>query len=155
MALVRWEPMRELNTLQSEMNRLFNSFFDEGGRSNGERTRRWAPAVDLLERENSLVLRADLPGLNEDDVQIEVSDNVLTISGERRAEFEDSEQGYYRIERAFGSFSRSLSLPDGVDADRIEANFDNGVLEVKIPKPEERKPKRISIAGKDEKTIEG
>src|SRR5919198_6771943 len=147
MALVRWEPMRELNTLQTEMNRLFNSFFDEGGR-NGER-RRWAPAVDLVEREDSLVLRADLPGLKEEDVQIEVRDNVLTISGERRAEFEDSEQGYYRIERAFGSFSRSLTLPEGVDSDKIDASFENGVLEVKIPKPEARKPKRISIGGKD------
>ena len=153
MALVRWEPMRELNALQSEMNRLFNTFFDEGGK-NGER-RRWAPAVDLLEREDSLVLRADLPGLKEDDVQIEVRDNVLTISGERRAEFEDSEQGYYRIERAFGSFSRSLTLPEGVDSDKIEANFENGVLEVKIPKPEEVKPKRISIGGKGQETIEG
>jgi HSP20 family protein len=153
MALVRWEPMRELNTLQTEMNRLFNTFFDEGGKD-GER-RRWAPAVDLLEREHSLVLRADLPGLKEDDVQIEVRDNVLTISGERQAESEDSEQGYYRIERAFGSFSRSLTLPDGVDADKIEAHFEDGVLEVKIPKPEERKPKRISIGGKDQKTIEG
>jgi HSP20 family protein len=145
--------MRELNTLQTEMNRLFNSFFDEGGR-NGER-RRWAPAVDLVEREDSLVLRADLPGLKEEDVQIEVRDNVLTISGERRAEFEDSEQGYYRIERAFGSFSRSLTLPEGVDSDKIDASFENGVLEVKIPKPEARKPKRISIGGKDQKTIEG
>jgi HSP20 family protein len=145
--------MRELNALQSEMNRLFNTFFDEGGK-NGER-RRWAPAVDLLEREDSLVLRADLPGLKEDDVQIEVRDNVLTISGERRAEFEDSEQGYYRIERAFGSFSRSLTLPEGVDSDKIEANFENGVLEVKIPKPEEVKPKRISIGGKGQETIEG
>ena len=153
MALVRWEPMRELNTLQTEMNRLFNSFFDEGGR-NGER-RRWAPAVDLVEREDSLVLRADLPGLKEEDVHIEVRDNVLTISGERRAEFEDSEQGYYRIERAFGSFSRSLTLPEGVDSDKIDASFENGVLEVKIPKPEARKPKRISIGGKDQKTIEG
>jgi HSP20 family protein len=153
MALVRWEPMRELNTLQTEMNRLFNSFFDDGG-TNGQGRRRWAPAVDLLEREDTLILRADLPGLSEDDVQIEVRDNVLTISGERSTELEDKEQGYYRIERAFGGFSRSLSLPEGVDADKIEASFDKGVLEVTIPKPEQRKPRRISI-GKDQKTIEG
>ena len=143
MALVRWEPMRELNTLQTEMNRLFNSFFDEGGR-NGER-RRWAPAVDLVEREDSLVLRADLPGLKEDDVQIEVRDNVLTVSGDRKADFEEKENGYYRVERAFGSFSRSLTLPEGVDAGKIAASFSNGVLEVTIPKPEERKPQRIQI----------
>ena len=151
MALVRWEPMRELNALQGEMNRLFNSFFDEGG-GNGQR--RWAPAVDLIEREDSLVLKADLPGLSEDDVQIEVRDNVLTISGERRTDQEDKQNGYYRIERSFGRFSRSLQLPGGVDSSAIEASFDQGVLEVTIPKPEERKPRRIEIGGA-KPTIEG
>jgi HSP20 family protein len=157
MALVRWEPMRELNTLQTEMNRLFNTFFDEGGNGQSRQGRRWAPAVDLFEREDSLVLKADLPGLVEEDVQIEVRDNVLTISGERRAEFEDTQNGYYRVERAFGSFSRSLTLPEGVDADKISAEFENGVLEVTIPKPEERKPHRIEISssGEGTKTIEG
>jgi HSP20 family protein len=148
--LVRWEPMRELNTMQGEMNRLFNSFFDEEG--NGRR--RWAPAVDLLEREDSLVLKADLPGLTQDDVNIEVRDNVLTISGERRTDIEDKQNGYYRVERAFGGFSRSLTLPEGVDADRIAANFENAVLEVTIPKPEQRKPRRITIGGAKE-TLEG
>ena len=150
MALVRWEPMRELNTLQTEMNRLFNSFFDEGG--NGER-RRWAPAVDLFEREDSLVLKADLPGMTEADVQVEVRDNVLTIAGDRKAEHEGKQNGFYRVERSFGHFSRSLQLPDGVDADRIEAAFDNGVLQVTIPKPEARKPRKIEIA--NSKAIEG
>jgi HSP20 family protein len=152
MALVRWEPMRELNALQGEMNRLFNSFFDE---SNGGQGRRWAPAIDLLEREDSLVLKADLPGLTEDDVQIEVRDNVLTIAGERKAEHGDKQNGYYRVERSFGRFSRSLQLPDGVEADRIAASFDNGVLEVTIPKPEQRKPRRIEIGAGGQKTIEG
>src|SRR4051794_6263990 len=122
MALVRWEPMRELNALQGEMNRLFNSFFDEGG--NGQ-TRRWAPPIDLIEREDSLVLKADLPGMTEQDVQIEVRDNVLTVAGERRTDSEEKQNGYVRVERAFGRFSRSLQLPDGVDADRIDATFDN------------------------------
>ena len=151
MALVRWEPMRELNALQGEMNRLFSSFFDEG--ANGER-RHWAPAIDLLERDDSLVLKADLPGMSEDDVQIEVRDNVLKIAGERQAEHEAKENGYYRVERAFGRFSRSLQLPDGVDADRIAASFDKGVLEVTIPKPEQRKPRRIAI-GSTGGTVEG
>jgi HSP20 family protein len=151
MALVRWEPMRELNALQGEMNRLFNSFFDEGTES-----RRWAPAVDLLEREDSLVLKADLPGLTDDDVQIELRDNVLTIAGERKAEHEDQQNGYYRVERSFGRFSRSLQLPEGVDADRISAQFTNGVLEVTIPKPEQRKPRRIEIAAESSNgTVEG
>jgi HSP20 family protein len=154
MALVRWEPMRELNTLQTEMNRLFNSFFDEGNGPSRAGARRWAPAVDLFEREDSLVLKADLPGLERDDVQIEVRDNVLTIAGERRADFEEKQNGYYRVERAFGSFSRSLTLPEGVNADKIAASFDKGVLEVTIPKPEARKPRRIEI-GESQKTIEG
>jgi len=143
--------MRELNALQGEMNRLFNSFFDEGG--NGAQ-RRWAPAVDLVEREDSLLLRADLPGLSEDDVQIEVRDNILTISGERKAEHEDKQNGYYRVERSFGRFSRSLQLPSGVEASAIQASFDRGVLEVTIPKPEERKPRRIEING-SQPAIEG
>jgi HSP20 family protein len=126
---------------QSEVNRLFDAFF--GG---NDATRRcWVPAMDLVETDEHLVLRADLPGLNEDDVNIEIRDNVLTISGERKAEHTDSSEGFHRVERAFGSFSRSLSLPDGVDADKVNAEFDNGVLEVKIPKPEERKPHRVSI----------
>jgi HSP20 family protein len=154
MALVRWEPMRELNTLQTEMNRLFNTFFDEGNGQSRSAARRWAPAVDLFEREHSLVLKADLPGLSEEDVQIEVRDNVLTISGERRADFEDKQNGYYRVERSFGSFSRALTLPEGVDADKIAASFDNGVLEITIPKPEERKPRRIEIASGEPKTID-
>ena len=144
--------MRELNALQGEMNRLFNSFFDEG---DGGQARRWAPAVDLLERDDSLVLKADLPGLSEDDVQIEVRDNVLTIAGERKAEHEEKQNGYYRVERSFGRFSRSLQLPEGVDADRIAASFAKGVLEVTIPKPEQRKPRRIEIGGAAAGTIAG
>jgi HSP20 family protein len=144
MGLVRWDPGRELDTLQSEMNRVFDAFF--GGRPvNGGATRRWVPAMDLVEDEDHLVLRADLPGLSEDDVEIEVKDNVLTVSGERRAEEKKEDEGYYRVERAFGSFHRSLTLPEGVDADRVSADFDNGVLEVRIPKPEERKPHRVQI----------
>jgi HSP20 family protein len=152
MALIRWEPARELGSLQGEMNRLFNTFF-EGDREGANR--RWTPAMDLLEADDHLVLRADLPGLSEDDVQIEVQDNVLTVSGERKAEREETRNGYYRVERAFGSFSRSLTLPEGIDAERIEASFDKGVLEVRIPKPEERKPRRISIAGGSQGTVEG
>jgi HSP20 family protein len=150
MAIVRWEPARELSTLQSEMNRLFNAFFEGGDREG----RRWTPAMDLVEREDHFVLKADLPGMSEDDVQIEVRDNVLTVSGERKAEHEEKRDGYYRMERAFGSFARTMTLPEGVDPDQIEASFDKGVLQVKIPKPAERKPHRINI-GKDQKTLEG
>jgi HSP20 family protein len=144
MALVRWDPESEVDTLQTEMNRVFDAFF--GSRpGNGGNARRWVPAMDLVEDKNDLVLRGDLPGLSEDDVNIEVKDGVLTISGERKTEEKNADAGYYRVERAFGRFSRSLSLPDGIDPEQVKAKFDNGVLEVRIPKPEERKPHRVSI----------
>jgi HSP20 family protein len=158
MALIRWEPAAELNTIQNEMNRLFNTFFDQPnqtGRGNGT-MRRWLPPMDLVETADQYVLRADLPGLSEGDVNVQLEDNVLTISGERKAEHEQQE-GYYRLERAFGAFSRSLTLPDGVDPDSVEAHFDRGVLEIRIPKPEQKKPKTVQItlsANPDTKTIE-
>lgn len=152
MALVRWEPARELDALQGEMNRLFDNFF--GGPANGGRARRWVPAMDLVETDDALVLKADLPGLERDDVAIEIKDNVLTVSGERKSEHTEKTDGYYRVERAFGSFSRSLALPDGVNADHVQADFDKGVLEVRIPKPEERKPHRVEI-GNGAKTLTG
>ena len=159
MALIRWEPVRELNTIQSEMNRLFNTFFDAPAHSgNGQSAaRRWLPAMDLVETEDDFVLRVDLPGLSEKDVNIELEDSVLTVSGERKAEHEERKEGYYRVERASGSFSRSLTLPEGVDAEGVRASFDRGVLEVRIPKPEERKPRKVSISvgGEEPKTIEG
>jgi HSP20 family protein len=144
MALVRFEPAREVDTLQNEVNRVFDAFFG-GGPSSASRARRWVPAMDLVETDDHLVLRADLPGMSKDDVNIEIKDGVLTVSGERRAEQEDRSEGFYRLERAFGSFSRSLSLPDGIDVDSVDADFTDGVLEVRIPKPEERKPHRVQI----------
>jgi HSP20 family protein len=124
-----------------EIDRVFDAFFGQS-----DQGRRWVPPMDLVEAEDHFVLKADLPGLTEGDVNIEVQDGALTISGERKAEHEEREKGWYRIERSFGSFSRSLTLPDGVDPDRIEASFSHGVLGVRIPKPEERKPRRISIS---------
>src|SRR5437764_7271743 len=126
----------------SEINRLFDTLFEP---STANRAQRWAPAMDLVEADDHFVLKADLPGLGEDDVTIEVQDNVLTISGERKAEHERKEKGFYRLERSFGRFSRSLTLPEGVNSEAISANFDKGVLEVSIPKPEQRKPRRITI----------
>src|SRR5262249_33960692 len=117
--------------------------------------RRWIPPMDLAETDGEFVLRADLPGLSEDDVSIEVEDNVLTVSGERKTEHEERKEGYYRIERSSGSFRRSLTLPEGVDADAVKATFDRGVLEVRVPKPEERKPRKVAISvGSEPKTIE-
>lgn len=145
MALVRWDAGREVDSLQSEMNRVFDAFFGMNGSGNGGRAPRWVPAMDLVERGDHLVLRADLPGMSDDDIAIEVKDGVLTLSGERKAENEEKADGYYRVERSFGRFTRTLALPDGIDPDKITADFDRGVLEVKVPKPEERKAHRIEI----------
>jgi HSP20 family protein len=154
MTIVRWEPLRELSSLQTEMNRLFNTVFDAPSAGSG--ARRWVPAMDLVETADDFVLRADLPGMSQDDVKIEVEDNLLTVSGERKAEHEERQEGFYRMERAFGSFSRSLTLPKGIDAGHVRASFTNGVLEVHIPKPEAAKPRRIEIAvGDTPAAIEG
>ena len=156
MTIVRWEPLREMSSLQTEMNRLFNTVFDAPAVGSGG-ARRWTPAMDLLETEDHFVLRADLPGMSEEDVSIELEDNVLTVSGERKSNHEENREGFYRVERAFGAFSRSLTLPKGVDPESVSAGFDQGVLEVRIPKPAERKPRKISIsAGNGEpRTLEG
>ncbi|MDO8214074.1 Hsp20/alpha crystallin family protein [Conexibacter sp. CPCC 206217] len=145
MALVRWEPIREINSIQNEVNRLFDSFFDTQTAAGQAGARRWIPPMDLLETEDHFVLRADLPGVSPEDVKIELEDRVLTVAGERKGAIESERAGFHRVERAHGAFSRSLTLPEGVDADGVEARFDRGVLEVRVPKPEERKPRRISI----------
>jgi HSP20 family protein len=159
MALIRWEPAREINSLQQEMNRLFSSFFDTpqapGAGGTGS-PRRWIPAMDLVETDEHFVLRADLPGLSEADVDLSLEQNVLTLSGERKPEHEEHAEGFYRLERASGSFSRSLTLPEGVDGNAITARFDKGVLEVRIPKPEARKPRKLQIqVGDAPAAIEG
>jgi HSP20 family protein len=148
MALIRWEPATELNSIQTEMNRLFNSLFDTPTRAAtvGDAARRWVPAMDLVESDDRYVLRADLPGLSEKDLTIEFEANVLTISGERKAAHTETKGGYRRIERSYGSFSRSLTLPEGVHPESVEARFDRGVLEVSIPKPEQIKPQKVTIS---------
>ena len=156
MSIIRWEPLRELSSLQNEMNRLFNTVAETSGATGGAPLRRWIPAMDLVESGDHFVLRADLPGMKQEDVQIEFEDNVLSISGERRSEHEERDEGFHRVERAFGSFQRTLTLPKGVDPEAISARFEDGVLEVRIPKPEESKPRRISIGvGGETRTIEG
>jgi HSP20 family protein len=147
MAVVRWEPFALQN--------LFESVFDAPSQPRSGALRRWMPAMDLVEGDDHFVLRADLPGLTQDDIRIEFEDRTLTVSGERKAEHEAKNDGYVRVERAFGSFSRSLTLPQGVDPEAVTARFENGVLEVTIPKPEARKPRRIEIGAADQNTIEG
>src|SRR5207248_6389664 len=144
------EPVGEISTIQNEMNRLFNTLFESPGHTgsggNGGSLRRWIPPMDLVETEDDFVLRADLPGLNEEDVNIELEDNVLTVSGERKAEHEERKEGYYRVERSSGTFSRSLTLPEGVNPDAVKPSFDRGVLEVRVSKSEVRKSRKVAIS---------
>ena len=128
--------------LTADFDRLFNTLFD---RSSQNVAQRWVPPMDLVEHDDHFLLRADLPGLTENDVNIEFHDGSLTVSGERKAEHTQRERGYYRLERQFGQFSRTLTLPEGIDPEAVKASFLNGVLEIWIPKPEERKPRRIPI----------
>src|SRR3954451_14593993 len=125
----------------TEFNRLFNSLWETPAVS-----QRWVPEMDLVETDDHYMLKADLPGMKQEDVSIEFNDGTLTIAGERKAEYERKEKGFFRLERSFGKFSRSLTLPDGIDPDKIGAEFHEGVLDVTIPKPEARKPRRIDVA---------
>ncbi len=156
MALVRWEPFRELAALQNEMGRWMNQMTGSttGGVGNGQSST-WLPAVDAWETENELVLAFDLPGIPEEKIAVELDDNVLTVSGERERTQETSGDRFYRYERRFGTFSRSVTLPQGVNEESIKADYRDGVLEVRVPKPEEQKPKRIQVGASSQKTIEG
>jgi HSP20 family protein len=152
MALVRWEPFRELAALQNEMGRWMSAFSPQGP-GNGQTSSSWLPAVDVWETENELVLSFDLPGVPEDMITVELDENVLTVSGERERTDDQFSERYYRFERRYGQFSRSVSLPAGVNEDSVKADYTDGVLEIRIPKPEEQKPRRIELGSK--KTIEG
>ncbi|MDP8911248.1 MAG: Hsp20/alpha crystallin family protein [Actinomycetota bacterium] len=147
------EPFRELAALQNEMNRLLGGALENGG--NGRSNQAWAPAVDVWETENELVYAFDLPGIPEDKISVELDDNALTVSGERERTRESSDDRFYRYERRFGTFSRTIGLPQGVNEDSIRAEYRDGVLEVHVPKPEEPKPRRIQIGSGANATIEG
>ncbi len=153
--LVRWEPFRELAALQNDMGRLMSTFLGQGqiNGENGERT--WMPAVDVWETENELVYAFDLPGIPEDKISVEYDDGALTVSGERERTQEVQGDRFYRYERRFGSFSRTVGLPQGVSEDAIRADYRDGVLEIHVPKPEQAKPRRIQIGSGAKATIEG
>jgi HSP20 family protein len=145
--LVRWEPFRELQSLHTDMNRWLNGFLD--GQSREPRT--WAPALDVWETDADVVYAFDLPGIPEEKISVEVKDETLTVSAEREQTEEVSDDRYYRFERRFGSFSRAVGLPQGVNEDEIVANYRDGVLEVRVPKPKVQQPKRIALS----KTVDG
>jgi len=145
MAIVRWEPLRDLMTTQRGFDRLFKEaftpFFGEGEPS----TRTWAPPVDIYENENDIVLKAELPGIDPKDVEVKVEDNTLYLKGERKFEKEVKDENYHRIERSYGSFARSFSLPNSINAEKVKAEFKDGLLTLTLPKREEAKPKTIKI----------
>ncbi len=150
MAIVRWEPFRDLVSLQERMNRLFHDSYRGVSREAGEEDwalgGSWAPAVDIFEHEGNIVLKAELPGVETKDVDIQVENNILTLRGERKFDSAVTRESYHRVERAYGAFSRSFTLPTVVDTDKIKAEFKDGVLRVTLPKREEAKPKQISIS---------
>ena len=148
----QWAPLRELATMQAEVSRMMNGLFEGNGRT----TQAWVPTLDAWETENELVYAFDLPGVSQDKIEVEVEDGALTVSAEREQNNEVSTERYHRLERRYGTFSRTVGLPQGVTEDAIKASYVDGVLEIHIPKPELSKPKRITI-GFDSKpeTIEG
>jgi HSP20 family protein len=149
--LVRWDPFREIAALQNEMSRFAGMFRD----ANGANDRTWVPALDVWETDEDVVYAFDLPGIPEDSIAVEFESGVLTVSAERDRAGDAKQDGFYRYERRVGSFARSISLPEGVTEDGIRASHANGVLEVRVRKPEEAKPRRIEIGVSGDKTIEG
>jgi HSP20 family protein len=149
--LVRWEPYRELASLQSEMSRFMNGLYEGPGRA----TQNWAPALDVWETDDELVYAFDLPGIPEEKISIEVSDDTLTVSAERDRVAEESGDRFFRFERRHGAFSRAVGLPQGVDESKIAASYKDGVLEVHVPKPQAQKPHRIQLGSDVNADIEG
>ncbi len=147
MSIVRYDPFRDIRTLQDEVNRLFSSnlprFFNDEGIARGA----WSPNVDIFENKDQIVIEAELPGMNREDFDLSVENNVLTLYGERRFEKKDEGDNYHRVERSYGSFSRSFTLPQSVSAEGANAEFRNGVLRVSLPKREEVKARKIQIKG--------
>jgi HSP20 family protein len=148
--LVRWEPFRDLASFQTEMSRLMNGLLEGPAKL----TQNWAPALDVWETDTELVYAFDLPGVPEEKISLEVADDTLTISAEREKVVEESGDRFHRFERRYGTFSRAVGLPQGVDESKITASYKDGVLEVHVPKPEEQKPRRIQL-GSAKADIEG
>ena len=146
MNLVRWNPWREMNTLQHRLNHLLADSFFQPSRSEDDLSLgTWHPVVDMYDEDDRIVIKAELPGMEKKDISVDVKDGVLTISGERNYDNEVKEEIYYRRERAYGKFQRAFSLPTDVDSDKINADFKDGLLKIEVPKPEKQKPKEITV----------
>jgi HSP20 family protein len=152
--LTRFYPYRELNTLQERVNRLFHESFS-GGREESLATSSFAPAVDVYEDEHHVTLKIEVPGIDEKDIDVRVENNTLTVHGERKFEKEEKEENYRRVERQYGSFSRTFTLPNTVDTESVSADYEKGVLKIKLAKKAEAKPKQIKVNVGGEKTLEG
>src|SRR5579884_2851220 len=151
--VTRWDPFREFTTLQDRMNRLFRDSY--GDRDEALTTSTCAPAVDVYEDEHNITLSIEVPGIDEKDIDVRVENNVLTVHGERKFEKEQKEENFRRVERQYGSFTRSFTLPNTVDTDSIQANYDKGVLKIQLAKKAEAKPKQIKVNAGSQKSIEG
>src|ERR1700740_1858186 len=153
--LTRWEPFREFATLQDRMNRLFRESVRNAGRDESLATSTFAPAVDVYEDDHQVTLKIEVPGIDEKDIDVRLENNTLTVHGESKLEKEEKEENYRRVERQYGSFTRSFTLPQTVDAESVSAQYDKGVLKIKLAKKAEAKPKQIKISVGGEKTLEG
>ncbi|MBN2134282.1 MAG: Hsp20/alpha crystallin family protein [Acidobacteria bacterium] len=148
MALIKWDPFGDLITIQEKMNKLFEDTMNRPGAYGADEElglASWAPPVDIYETENEVVLKAELPEIDKEKVEIHVDNNILTLSGHRELEKETKKENYHRIERSYGSFKRSFTLPTTIDQEKIDAKFENGVLKISMPKREESKPRQIEI----------
>jgi len=152
--LTRWDPFREFSTLQDRMNRLVRDSFGDG-REEALTTSSFAPAVDVYEDEHNVTLKIEVPGIEEKDIDVRIENNTLTVHGERKFEKEEKEENYRRVERQYGSFTRSFTLPNTVNTENVQANYDKGVLKIKLAKKAEAKPKQIKVNVGSEKTLEG
>jgi HSP20 family protein len=153
--ITRWDPFREFSTLQDRMNRLFRESFTEGGHEEALTTTSFAPPVDVYEDEHNVSLKIEVPGIDEKDIDVRLENNTLTVHGERKFEKEEKEENFRRVERQYGSFTRSFTLPATVDADKVSANYDKGILKITLPKKAEAKPKQVKVSIGGEKVLEG
>ncbi|MDP9161812.1 MAG: Hsp20/alpha crystallin family protein [Acidobacteriota bacterium] len=152
--ITRWDPFREFSTLQDRMNRLFRDTTGSEGRDEYLTSTAFAPAVDVYEDEHNIVLKVEVPGIDEKDIDIRVENNTLTLHGERKFEKEEKEENFRRVERQYGSFTRSFTLPNTVDAEKIQANYEKGILKISLAKKAESKPKQIKVNVGSEKTLD-
>ena len=152
--LTRFEPFREFATLQDRINRVFRDSYSGEGRDESLSTSSFAPAVDVYEDEHKVTLKIEVPGIDEKDIDVQVENNILTVHGERKIEKEEKEENYRRVERQYGSFTRTFTLPQTVDTENVSATYDKGVLKIALPKKAEAKPKQIKVSVGSDKTVE-